>query len=61
MEEKFDCPICSSPMKVNKDFQIAKCQNNACGFCLNWSSPVHLVYSFYRLALKLRLKRRATR
>lgn len=45
-----DCPICHSEMKVNVDFQMAKCQSNPCGFVTNWSSIEHIVSTTLRIA-----------
>ena len=50
---ELDCPVCDAPMKVNMDFQIAKCTNNWCEFWINWSSPIQRAYSTLRLALRL--------
>jgi len=54
VEKKMDCPVCGAPMKVNMDFQIAKCTNNFCEFLVNWSSPPHRVLTTLRLTLRLK-------
>ena len=51
---ELDCPVCGVPMKVNMDFQIAKCMVNGCEFWLNWSSVIQRTASILRLSLRLR-------
>jgi len=46
--KEFECPVCGYAMKVNLDFQVAKCFQ--CGYTLCWSDPVRLAYSLMRLA-----------
>lgn len=55
-EVEMECPICESEMKVNVDFQIAKCKSNFCGFLINWSSIPHRIATTLRLAQKIMQK-----
>lgn len=52
------CPICHSEMKVNIDFQMAKCQNNPCGFVVNWSSMEQMLATTLRIGQAVMGRRR---
>jgi uncharacterized CHY-type Zn-finger protein len=49
------CPVCSQPMKVNLDFQVAKCFQ--CQYQLCWGDPVRMAMSIANLAEILARKR----
>lgn len=57
-EVKMNCPICHAEMKVNVDFEIAKCKSNFCGFVINWSSIYQRIETTLRLMNAVMERRR---
>lgn len=57
-QPKMECPICHSEMKVNMGFQMAKCQNNPCGFVINWSTIEQRICTTLRIAQAVMGRRR---
>jgi hypothetical protein len=49
------CPVCLYPMKVNKDFKVAKCFK--CDLTINWGSSFTLSMSLLGIAEVIARKR----